>query len=64
MFQGGVQEMSRFRQSIRLEQSVVEAIDSARGKDARHISRNDWIVEAILEKLKRVEGRSSKGRIK
>jgi hypothetical protein len=43
----------RLRQSLRLEQGIWDAIDSARSKRAGSISRNTWITEAILDRLAR-----------
>jgi hypothetical protein len=43
--------MSDFRQSLRLDSEIIAAIDKSRQKDLRHLSRNSWIEEAIIEKL-------------
>ena len=43
----------RLRQSLRLEQELWDAIDSARARRAGTISRNTWITEAILDRLAR-----------
>jgi hypothetical protein len=43
----------RGRQSLHLDPEVWMAIDAARLRRARGISRNTWITEAIAEKLVR-----------
>jgi hypothetical protein len=44
---------SRSRTSLRLEPEVWRRIDHAREKRPGNVSRNTWIAEAVLEKLKR-----------
>jgi len=46
----------RTRQSLRLDQELMAAIDLARLRRPGNISRNTWITEAILEKLSREQG--------
>lgn len=43
----------RARQSLRLDQVILDAMDAARAKRPGFVSRNTWIVEAIEEKLAR-----------
>ena len=44
---------NRARANLRLDASVWRAIDDARGQRAGYISRNTWVLEAVLEKLAR-----------
>ena len=39
--------------SLRLSSKQLELVDLARDKRLVHVSRNSWILEAILEKLQR-----------
>ena len=40
------------RQSLRLAAEIAQAVDAARMRRAGNVSRNTWITEAILEKLR------------
>jgi len=42
-----------YRNNVRMEADLWEAIDSARSQRAGNISRNTWITEAVQEKLTR-----------
>lgn len=44
---------ARKHSSIRLESEIMNAIDRARSKRPGNVSTNQWIVEAIMEKLAR-----------
>ncbi len=44
---------SRPRNNLRLEAELWKAIDAARRQRPGSVSRNTWITEAVLEKLKR-----------
>lgn len=41
------------RQNLRIDPSILGALDLARSKRGGFISRNTWILEAIIEKLTR-----------
>lgn len=41
------------RQSLRLPAELCARLDKARAKRAGKVSRNTWILEAVLEKLSR-----------
>lgn len=41
------------RQSLRLPADICAALDAARTRRAGNVSRNTWIIEAVVEKLSR-----------
>jgi len=47
------QSENRSRANLRLDANIWEAIDQARNRRAGFISRNTWVMEAVLEKLAR-----------
>lgn len=49
----------RARQSLRLAAEIAQAVDVVRLRRAGNVSRNTWIIEAILEKLAREQNDSA-----
>jgi hypothetical protein len=48
--------------TVRIPGRILEQIDTSLGKDDVPVSRNHWIIEALVEKLKRTDcGEKSNG---
>jgi hypothetical protein len=47
---------SRVPVTIRLPENIVEQVDQEREKRAVPVSRNNWLFEAVLEKLRSAGG--------
>ena len=51
---------ARTRLNVRFEESVWNRIDALRSKRAGFVSRNSWILEAVMEKLSRESAEASR----
>jgi hypothetical protein len=55
----GNSEKERVPVTIRIPGRILEQIDASLGEEDVPVSRNHWIIEALVEKLKRTDGGGS-----
>jgi hypothetical protein len=56
------QSATRVPVTIRIPEEVVQEIDLELGRRAVPVSRNNWLLEAAIEKLRRTGSRGSNGK--
>ena len=52
----GNNEKERVSVTVRIPGHILEQIDASLGQEDVPVSRNHWIIEALVEKLKRNDG--------